>query len=417
MALLDLGAVTRVLKDLIKQGVESSAAWPMGVTAAVSAAPPDRLGGDTIGLYLFHTLETAESRGRVTPAGAEHHRHTPLGLRLHYLLTVRAAGTEDDIATLAAQRTFGLALKVLHDYPQLNDTTTVAGNPPLLTTHNLQGERNRFTIQVHSVPPKEAMDFWQAGSLPRRLAAHVEVGLVELEPEDATAAALPVLSYHISTLLDGGPWIEASENPVTMVPPGLAPITRAVRPAVVEAGGTWSLVGSGLSSPVDVLIQASDWAVPQIADAAWAPTPTPSGLSLVAQTMVAGQALLPGLHRIAIVVSVLLPAQPGHRLTRRSNTVAWSLAAAVTAVGLPDAARRFTIDGGPFSPAERVEVQLGEQVLVRHTAAGVLPAGRFRVLSAIALEVRASATSHGQVPVVVTVNGVASPQLHWIGLP
>ncbi len=417
MALLDLGAVTRVLKDLIKQGVESSAVWPVGVTAQLSSAPPDRLGGDTIGLYLFHTVETTESRGRVTPAGAEHQRHGPLGLRLHYLLTVRAAGTEDDTATLVSQRTFGLALKTLHDHPQLNDTTAVAGNPPLLPAHFLHGARNRFNLQVHSVPPKEAMDFWQAGSLPRRLAAHLEVGVVELEPEDATAAALPVLSYHISTLLAGSPWLEASENAVTMVPPGLAPIASKVRPAIVEAGGTWSLVGSGLAGLTEVLIQAADWPAPLVADAAWAPTPTPTGVDLVAQTMVSGQVLLPGLHRVMVVVSVPLPAQPGHHLTRRSNSVAWSLAAAVTAVSVPDAAGRFTVDGGPFSPAERVEVQLGEQVLVRHTGGGALPAGRFRVLSAIALEVRAPTGTHGQVPVVVTVNGVASPRLQWITLP
>src|SRR5437016_4933419 len=75
-------------------------------------------------------------------------RFTPMGINLYYLLTghsdlVGNTGVETE------QTMVGLAMKALHDYPVVDDTTAIGGVKVFPVA--LQGSDNRFRISLQPV--------------------------------------------------------------------------------------------------------------------------------------------------------------------------------------------------------------------------------------------------------------------------
>src|SRR5690606_21575681 len=134
-------------------------------TLNVVPLPPDSLTGDnTLGFYLYHIGEESQNRNAYVPGVSDVPvRYIPLDLRLYYLLTAHSS-LDNGTGTLREQLMMGLAMKGLHDYPQIMDDTVVAGIQPLPLS--LRGNDNCFRITLMNTPVSNAVDYWTAGSSP-----------------------------------------------------------------------------------------------------------------------------------------------------------------------------------------------------------------------------------------------------------
>src|SRR5438105_14415978 len=111
--LLDIGAVTQTLLNVLKASVPKAPVWPTGETFTPTPNPPDRLvGKNSAGLYLYHLIEDPQTKNLTPLPGARPDvRFTPMGLQLFYLLRAHSDITEPDKATLREQLIMGLSVK------------------------------------------------------------------------------------------------------------------------------------------------------------------------------------------------------------------------------------------------------------------------------------------------------------------
>ncbi len=425
MALLDLSLVTRALVRLVEEAVSISPAWLPRPMPTVSPQPPDQLGADALGVYLYHLVEAPHTKGAPPPAPGEPPvRFTPMGLDLHYQLATGVA--EDDAGAYQSQLLLGLAVKALHDYPTLTDTTAVNG-PPIFETVGLDRADNRIRLTLEPLPAREAVSFWTAGTAPLRLAAYYQASVVMLEPERTTRRAGRVLTYGVHTFVSGAPRLEASENRLTVAVPGVAvPQQIALRPAEVPIGGEVSFAGVDLAGDGDtfLVLRSAGWNEPRIADMGWGVIATPNRVRATVAETVDGQAVIPGLYSAAARVERTL-AQPGggtRTIEQTSNAVPFTITPRIDLpLPAPSPAGVLTVTGRLFAhpdlPADEVAVYLGTERLAVGVAGALNPA-EFAVVDAETLEIRlaAGAASGDRVPLRVVVRGAESPPL-WIAVP
>src|SRR5262249_38722129 len=126
--LLDIALVTETLISLIKKQIATSPEKAKVSPLEVSALTTDKLtGGYTIELYLYYLTEDPQYKNLAPPGLDEPPvRFTPMGLNLYYQLTAHSDiaggnGAENE------QTMVGLAMKALHDFPVIDDTTEIAG--------------------------------------------------------------------------------------------------------------------------------------------------------------------------------------------------------------------------------------------------------------------------------------------------
>ncbi|MCD6271870.1 MAG: DUF4255 domain-containing protein, partial [Deltaproteobacteria bacterium] len=196
MALLDISMVTQALIALIRESFNLSPAWSTA-PPTISPEPPDRVNGDGLGFYLYHISEDAHyknlpSSGNGTPPV----RYVPMALNLFYQLSA-SSSANDGSGALLEQQMMGIAIKAFHDYPSINDTTTINGTTifPAL----LRGSNNCMKIVLQPVLPNEAVNYWTAGTSSLNLAAYYQVYVILLEPEQIQSRSGRVLAYGVHT--------------------------------------------------------------------------------------------------------------------------------------------------------------------------------------------------------------------------
>lgn len=428
--LLDLSLVTRSIITLIRTHVAESAVWkPLGFTAEVVPEPPDKLhlfGDNVIGMYLYHVGESARTKNVQAQGVPDEVRYAPMGLELYYVL--RSHSAIEDGATYREQLLMGCAMKALHDYPVIDDTTRISSKPGLqIIDGGLVGRQNRFRIALHPVAPAEAVTYWTAGSAPIRLASYYQVSIAMLEPETPPTAAGRVLHYGIYSFVGGAPQLEESRSEVSFRAPGMpAATTIAVSPAQAAIGDELALRGAGLvGDGIGLELQAPGWADAVEVDAAWGATATTDAVHARVQATAAGRAILPGLYSARVRVKKQVG---GREVFRASNVVPLLIAPRIDAAPghapyTTSPAGVFDLDGGLFDDPsfgpEAVEVFAGDQRLARHSGgAAAFGDGMFRVVSPVQLQVDlpAALPSGKAVPIRVIVRGVEGPP-RWVTPP
>lgn len=428
--LLDLSLITQALTNLLKKNIEASPAWPIASTLEVSPLPPDLLkGANALGVYLYHIgedphLKNLPEWGSTPPPV----RYQPLTLNLHYQLTARCEVGEN-FNTLREQLIMGLALKTLHDYPKLDDTTTVNGAtvfPP-----DLLNDKNIFHLSLQPLPPNEAVTYWTAGSQPLRLAAYYEVTVALLEPEALKARSGRVLTYNVFSFVQGAPRLAASRNTVVFQVPGEATTREAVlQPAQVTYNRPISFIGTDLAAKeTRLLLKNPNWSQALEVDAAWdVDAKADEAVATIRPTLVQplplpALTILPGVYSAQVNVIDERATSDGvtRRFEKHSNFTPFTITPYVKPLGAPNAAGVLDVEGAVFQDPgllpEQVEVYLADARLVSGVHGSLNP-GEYAVKDAAHLQIRlpAGLTPGSQLPFRLLINQAESePQ--WIVVP
>ena len=304
MELLDVSIVTKALVSLITERLKTSPVLSATGPVNVSSRPPDKLKDEpVVGMYLYHIQEEAQYKN-VPPPG-EHDVPvclTPMGLLLHYVLTARSKPDADD-AALEEQKVMGLAMKALHDYPVIDEKTTVNGQK--LFPNDPPGAKGRVRIVLHPVSPSEGIQYWTAGSQPLRLAAYYQVSAVLLEPEPVTERYGRVLSYGVHTFLGDAPRLAGSRNTIEFKIPAEDQAREVeCRPAQVPVGGQVQFFGTGLADDETVLmLRHPTWEkAVELDPLAWAVQVSPERVTATIREKAGDNKVLPGLYSASIRV-------------------------------------------------------------------------------------------------------------------
>jgi hypothetical protein len=428
MPLLDISLVTQALLTLLQENVTKSPAWSTVNTLQTSPQPPDKLRGDwTIGLYLYHVREEAHTKAQNWPVDDEAPlRYCPMGLALHYLLTAHSDLADASQQIFAEQLMMGLAVKTLHDFPKLDDTTTVTNlanvQVPILPPA-LKGLDNRFRILLQPIQFNEAMQYWTAGTQALRLAAYYEVAATLLEPEAIPSRRGRVLTYGVHSFARGTPRLDGSRTRIQFLVPGdSVPRELELQPAEVTYGGTVTLFGADLRGDVTTLVLDNRrFAAPvEVDPVAWSVAATTSTVTAVIQQTAGPETVLPGLYGATVKVAATrrMPDGTTRRFELRSNQTPFAVAPQVTAI-VPGPV--WAVTGARFDPAvltgDAIQLFLGADRLAR-VAVGPVAAGQFLVTTNTTLQfLPPAALAPGTVvPFRLLVNGVESAP-RWITIP
>ena len=340
MPILDLSLVTQALATLIvtrvKTGLTKLGQPTTGLK--VSLLPTDRLTGDrTIGLYLYHVMESAHTKNLPPPsADVPPIEFTPMGVDLFYQLTTHADPVDDTVtgeaAAARAQLLFGLALKAMHDFASLDKDTVMDGTAIFPSAWQDSDDRIRITLEP--IEEKDAAHYWTAGSQPLRLAAYYQVSATLLEPEVPSLFSGRVLRFGVQTFVRGAPQLLASSNTITFRVPAES-VNRVVeaRPAEAPIGGdivflgtdlagdgtTLMIRGPGIETPFEV---SSDWGVTAATDRIFATVQRNAGPTTI----------VPGFYTAAakVTTSARMPDGTTQTFPQTSNEVPFVVAPAIT---------------------------------------------------------------------------------------
>lgn len=223
MALIDLSLVTSGLMKLLEDNINK--VIDTGANVTVSAEPPDKVGSVTnkLSLYMYHVSEEAHYKNFEGPGGdyGRNIARTPMGLCLYYVLTAHHESSEPEFDPLTQQRLMGYALKTMHDYPLIVDSTTI-DDVPILPA-GLSGADNPVQVIMRPTAPEDAVAFWGAeDQRTARLSAYYEVRVILLEPDLPTTLVAPVLSLGTYLYQLGTPHLESTSCELPFVLPSTA---------------------------------------------------------------------------------------------------------------------------------------------------------------------------------------------------
>jgi hypothetical protein len=443
MALLDLSLVTQALVSLLEKHIFASPAWGAAAAPKITPQPPDQLSDDTLGFYLIHVGEDPHFKNQ-PPVGATAPpiRYTPMGLQLTYQVIAHSAQPTAQ-STLNEQLLLGLAMKALHDYPSLDDTTTIqpkTGPPVPVFPKDLQGHGNLIRVALLPIPHSEAAALWTGQNEPPRLALYYQVSVVMLEPEKLRARAGRVLRYGVQTFAAGAPRLDGSRNTLTVLPPGEPAmplvLSPAVAPAAAPAGppsadAKVSFTGANLVGDDTALsLLGAQW--PDPVDTGWPVFAAGGEAQVTLQETIAGASgprnVLPGVYSARVVVKRRrqMPDGSVRVFPQTSNATPFLISPRIDSI--TGAAGLVTVTGGlfdepdvkapPLAPDAR-EVHVGEQQLKEVGAAVVTPPapGQFQVADPHTIVLRLPAgLASGPTPLKVIVRGAESPP-RWIDVP
>jgi hypothetical protein len=424
--LLDIALVTETLISLIKKQIATSPEKAKVSPLEVSALPADKLTGDhTIGLYLYYMTEdphykNLESPGRDTPPV----RFTPMGLNLYYQLTAHSdiaggTGAENE------QTMVGLAMKALHDFPVIDDSTEIAGVKVFPVA--LQGTDNRFRIVLQPLPHHEAVTYWTAGTLPMRLAVYYQASVVLLEPEPSVSRAGRVLTYGVFSFVRGAPFLEGSRSTITFTIPGESnPRSVEVQPAQAPVTGQLVFFGSDLAGDETTLIISG----PKFKDGVdvgseWGVVASDNQIFAAVALTLGVDTVVPGTYTAVarVVERRVMPDKTVRDFPKTSNAVPFVVTPRITAIQPPDLNQRVLVKGGVFQDAtgiadDAVEVFVGSNSLPVKTGLALNP-GEYEVLDAGNLRFRypiPGVASGSTVPFRLIINGAESAP-NWVTAP
>ncbi len=424
MALLDLSLVTSALIKLLDENIKASPAWGATPGLNVSGLPPDKLTGDAaLGMYLYHLTEDAAHKNATWPGRPSAPiRYTPMALNLHYVLSARS-DLESGLSPLREQLIMGLAVKTLHDYPIVDDSTQIAG--VTIFPASLRGDENRLRIQSRPVPAPEAVTYWTAGSQPLRLSAYYEVLVILLEPEEPPTGGGRVLTYNILSFVGRLPRLDTSRSSVVFtVPNQSTPKTVEVQPAQCAFGDELTLIGTNLTGDqVSLLVRRPGAAEAVAVDPAWGGVAGADRFFATVRPTLNGAAVVPGTYGAVVKTTRAFQGSDGvtRHIEQLSNETPFSVVPAVMAISAVSPSGVFTVTGGVFQdpalPPAAVRVYLADVQLEVGTA-GALDPAQFAVLDAQNVELRlpAGLTAGEFVPVRLVIHGAESPP-RWVEVP
>jgi hypothetical protein len=385
MALLDLSLVTQALVELLKAHIGHSAGWPFATYGAplVTAQPPDQVAAGTLGVYLYHITEEVHLKNQA-PVGrdAPPVRFTPMGLSLYYQISALGTGVGEQI-TKQEQTYIGCALKALHDFPVIDDHTTVARRPPqppleVLAAVGLDGAGNKLRIALQPIAYTEATTFWNAASQVPRLAIYYQVSVILLPPDKPASVSGRVFQYGIQTFVGGAPRLDGSQNTLDVQVPGLPAQALVARPAEVPVSGQVIFTGYNLSGDATrLLLQHFRWRDRVEVDASWGVVAADDRVYATVQAQADGRDIVPGLYsaRVKVVRRRALPDGSMRDFGVVSNDTPFSIAARID--NLSFAADIATVTGYVFAqpdPAEPAFPPDGVQLCVGDTVLTEVPA-------------------------------------------
>lgn len=390
MALLNLAHVTRTLLSLLEYRLPGYPDWPNGSALIASPAPPDLVSGNyALSFYLYHVKEDAHTKSQDWQADdGRPLRFKPMGLTLNYVLCPRSNVADLADRAYVDQLLMGLCLKTLHDYPCIDDTTTVesGGVPKLVMPAAIRGWGNRLRILMRPAPVEEASQYWQAGSQAARLAAYFEVSAVLLEPDEITRRAARVLSVGVHSFVRGRPIIEGTHNTLQFTPPGDSqPRDLQISPAEVGFGGQFEVYGSDLKGDgTALLINHPGFAAgPVEVDPSWNVNSNGSLLTAVARPAAGAQALLPGIYSVIVRTTArrTLPDGSQRDFDNYSNAAPLSIVPVIANIGFAAGLGTMTVTGFDPSTLSGQDLMLyagGERLIAVNAAPA---AGQFRSLT------------------------------------
>lgn len=336
MAVFDLADITRTLIWVLETGIPALDGWPPAVTSSVSPLPPDRLvnAGTDLGFYLYHVAEDAHHKNPAPAGGGPANR--PVALNLYYQLTVQVGAEEAD--AYRAQLLFGGAVRVMHDFPLITDSTTlldsVGVEHSILQQRSLQGRGNRIRVTMRPVPVDDAVDYWTAGDAPLRLAAYYQVSVVLLDSEPAPTAASRVLSYGSGVFASGAPQLAGSRATLSIVVGAAATATDVlVQPAQITVGERFQLDGSSLTGTSSTVRLRDERGAKTVDASAWGVVASGERVQATPTAVLEDGLLVPGTWSASVVVtkSVSVGGQT-RRVTHSSNETPIVIAPALDAV-------------------------------------------------------------------------------------
>ena len=427
MALLDASLVSQALVKLLLNGVTASPEFAKVANLNVSPLSPDRLSGDsTLGMYLYYVEENAQYKNPPAAVAGSNFpdRFSPMGLNFYYQLTAYS-DLDGDGAAVQEQLLIGLAMKILRDNPLIDDSTQVNG--VTIFPQDLQGDDNFLRITLQPVPFTEAMNYWNAGDRPLRLAVYYQVTPVLLRPDRPDSLRGRVLTYGVFSFPRGAPRLDASQNVVTFTVSGeTTPRQIQIQPAEVAVGGTLTLFGSDLAGDrTTLLLNNRRFAAPIEVAADWAVTASATGITAVVQPQAKGTIVLPGVYsaRASVAMQRRLPDGTMRSFVNNSNEIPFLVVPAITAISPPSGNGTITITGGVFQdpaiPADAVQLFLGSTLVTRHTGGGVLNQGEFETVNPTTLNFRFPATGFvtgTAVPFRLIINGAENAPT-WVQVP
>lgn len=253
--------VTDTLISLLDQNVSRLVS---GGAINVVSRPPESLGGQSraLNVFLYHVTEDPNFRNQEPlGSGIPEVATTPMALILYYIVTAHHE-TQSAFDASVEQEIFGAALKTLHDFPYVDETTAVPGLAPVMNANLIASGGTGLEISFRPVTAEEALNFWSSEqNQTARLSAYYEVRAVFLEPE--TPAAYPGIVQSVGTYVFpiNAPVLTGARSVLSVTPPGatgLLPYSvtaeparpRALTPGAIAASSAADLVlhGSNLTA-------------------------------------------------------------------------------------------------------------------------------------------------------------------------
>jgi hypothetical protein len=460
MPIPDLSQVTVALQRLLELNMPLIEPGLAGSLDISTSPPEDVQGGQNVmSLYCYHL--TADPGNRLRPRQPSQDvpvASSPMTLVLNYILTAHTVATGGGFNALAEQRLLGHAMKTLHDFPIIDDLTTVAGTSVM--PDEIRGRGNRFEIIMMQLSPGDALNFWaNEDRITVKPSGYYEVRAVELEPQPPTRVSGIVLSVGNFVIPFGQPALSATEAQVPYILPiaeGGGPGTLTSRPARVgpinpaapPETNRMRLIGSALGAGV-LRVRSGHWqqrfpglgsvVVDLIVNAAlgWSATATGEGVSLTlgdrlrfAPPDQAAQDfdLYPGLYQASWETTRRVGEAV---LAERSNEVPFAVTPRITGMSR-DGGGRVTLDlggtwrltrGRPMAidPVAEPELDLllgVDGLIYRFEGTGVAPgAGGFMIQDhAVIYQPNPAQDTPGAHPVRIEVDGI-SAQPFWVEVP
>lgn len=233
------------------QGLLRSAVVGGNVTLKTPDTARGAGAGEQLNLFLYQTqLNTAWRNVEMPrPVKSGEQGAAPLALNLHYLITAYGDSEAD------SHRILGQAMSILHDHMLLSSAQIRSAVQTTLPGSDLDGQPERVRITPLPLTIDEISKLWSSFSTNYRVSAAYEVGVILIESQRLSPAALPVLTQGPD---DRGPYGTAQ---------GDAQL-EAVRPLstlpAVTLGSTLRLLGQNLSPSMSVRISGAALSAPVI---------------------------------------------------------------------------------------------------------------------------------------------------------
>lgn len=233
MPLQDLSQTTLTLQRLLQFNIPLLE--PGLGMLTITTLPPERVTGaeNVLSIYCYHVSPDGSNRLRPRqPSGQRPIATSPLTLKLNYILTAHTV-TDTEFNALAEQRLLGYAMKTLHDYPVIDDSTQVDGN--IVLPAEIRGQSNNFNIVQLQLTAGEALNYWANETANTvKPSCYYEVSSAEIAPDPPDRLPGIVLQVGSFVMPKNSPVISSSRSIVHYMRPasmGGGPASLTANPA------------------------------------------------------------------------------------------------------------------------------------------------------------------------------------------